>query len=190
MSPNSGIALLLFMATAVGSIQSSAVTQTDVVPPTPKPQFPSLKASNLERKAFKLPEDFEGESNLCLIAFQRNQQKNVNTWIAGLKSINTPASMKIYELPTIAKGPRFFTSWLDGQMRAGIHDKQAREMTITLYLNKSAFRKALVIPTEKTISAILIDKKGNVLWRATGDYNEDKGAELMSALKLLGEAAK
>jgi ATP10 protein len=165
---------------------SAASAQT---PAPVAPHFPPLRASSLERKSYHLPEDFEGDVNVCLIAFKREQQKNVDTWTRGLKPLNLPGNVHVYEMPTISKGPRFFTSWLDGRMRAGIHDKQAREMTITLYLNKGSFRKALAIPDEKTIYVLLIDKQGAVLWRTTGDFTDDKGQELMAALKTLPAAA-
>jgi len=41
--------------------------------------FPSVKASNLEKRDFNLPADFEGERNLLLVAFEREQQKDVDT---------------------------------------------------------------------------------------------------------------
>jgi hypothetical protein len=50
--------------------------------PTAAPEgtFPKLTAANLEKQAFSLPEDFAGDRNLLLIAFQREQQQNVDTW--------------------------------------------------------------------------------------------------------------
>jgi hypothetical protein len=188
--PSSPLSYCVLVALALGGALMTPLAQTDAAATKPKPLFPTLNASNLERKTFHLPQEFEGEKNLCLIAFKRNQQRNVDTWIGGLKSLATPSGLRVYELPTITKGPRWFDTWLDGRMRAGIHDPSAREMTITLYLNKKAFRKALDITSEKTINAILIDKQGNVLWRAEGDYTEAKGRELLSALGKLGEGHK
>ena len=37
----------------------------------PEGTFPKLTASNLEKQTFSLPEDFAGDRNLLLIAFQR-----------------------------------------------------------------------------------------------------------------------
>jgi len=44
-------------------------------------QFPSVTGSNLQRRKLDLPEGFEGELNLVLIAFQQWQQSQVDTWI-------------------------------------------------------------------------------------------------------------
>jgi len=36
--------------------------------------FPSVKATSLEKRDFNLPADFEGDRNLLLVAFEREQQ--------------------------------------------------------------------------------------------------------------------
>jgi hypothetical protein len=68
-------------------------------------------------------------------------------------------------------------------MRMGIPDKKAREVTITLYLNKPAFRKALDMPDEERIYVLLVNRKGEVLWRADGSFHEDKARDLKFALE-------
>jgi len=68
-------------------------------------------------------------------------------------------------------------------MRSGIPGREARARTITLYLDKSSFRKVLNLPDEKQIYAVLIDRSGRVLWRAAGDFDEAKAASLEIALR-------
>jgi hypothetical protein len=68
-------------------------------------------------------------------------------------------------------------------MRAGIPDPVARERTITLYLDKDAFRGALQLATEEDIQALLLDRQGRVLWRAEGILTPDKAASLEAAVK-------
>ncbi len=141
--------------------------------------FPPVQGSNLERRQFHLPGDFEGERNLVLIAFQREQQAEVETWNAPIHELlNRYPDLRFYELPTIKRGNPVFRFWLDSAMRAGIPDRTAREQTITLYLDKEAFRSALDLPSEETIYALLVDRQGRVLWRAEGPFSEEKGREL------------
>jgi hypothetical protein len=141
--------------------------------------FPPVQGSNLERRQFRLPGDFEGERNLVLIAFRREQQFDVDTWSAPIKGLRERfPDLRFYELPTIKRGNPVFRFWLDSAMRAGIPDRTAREQTITLYLDKEAFRAALDLPSEETIYALLVDRQGRVLWRAEGPFTEAKGREL------------
>ena len=148
-----------------------------------KAHFPTLTASNLEKRERSLPADFEGERNLLLVAFEREQQKNVDTWLREMKRFEElDPSFRYYELPTIER-PNAFVRWfIDSGMRRGIPDKKARERTITLYLDKKPFCDALLITDQKTIYAFLVDRAGNVLWKSEGDFDEAKGAGLKSAL--------
>ncbi len=148
----------------------------------PAGTFPKLTASNLEKQALKLPEDFAGERNLLLIAFQREQQKNVDTWLQEMKRFDWAPDFRYYELPTIDKLNPVARWFINSGMRRGIPDRDARARTITLYLDKSSFRKVLNLPDEKQIYAVLIDRSGHVLWRAAGDFDEAKAASLEMAL--------
>ncbi len=53
-----------------------------------------------------------------------------------------------------------------------------RSKTITLYLDKGPFRKALGIPGEDTITILLLNKKGEIVWREEGPCNVDKAKNL------------
>jgi hypothetical protein len=68
-------------------------------------------------------------------------------------------------------------------MHMGIPDKKAREVTITLYLNKPASRKALDMPDEERIYVLLVNRKGEVLWRVDEPFSEEKGRDLKLALE-------
>jgi hypothetical protein len=145
--------------------------------------FPSVKASNLEKRDFNLPADFEGDRNLLLVAFEREQQKDVDTWLIEMKRFEEiDPGFHYYELPTIQRPNAFMRWFIDTGMRHGIPDRKARERTITLYLEKQPFLDSLLIADQKKIYAFLVDRKGNVLWRSEGVFDEAKGASLRSAL--------
>lgn len=153
------------------------------VPAGTTAHFPPLKASNLEKQEFNLPTDFGGDRNLLLVAFQREQQKDVDTWLKEMKRFEElDSSFQYYELPTIERLNAMTRWFIDTGMRRGIPDKKARERTITLYTDKKAFTEALQLPTENTIYALLVDRSGKVLWRAEGTFDETKGLSLKQAL--------
>ena len=84
-------------------------------------------------------------------------------------------------LPWRARGP-IYRTFLNEGMRAGIPNEATRARTITLYLDKPAFRKALDIDNEQNIWLYLFDKSGNVHWRIDGKFNEEKGEALRQAI--------
>jgi hypothetical protein len=155
-------------------------------------RFPQVSGANLERKRLALPQDFEGQVNVLLIAFQQWQQGEVNTWIPAVQQLEaTYPNARYYELPTIRKLNRLAQAFINGGMRTGIPDRLARVRTITLYLEKDAFRRALELPDEDHIHVLLIDADGQVLWRERGVFNADKGAALESQLaQALAEAGE
>jgi hypothetical protein len=150
---------------------------------TPAEVFPPLKASNLEKTELSLPSAFEGKVNLVLIAFERRQQKDVDTWLAALPDIQkSHPGLEYYELPTIKRMGALMRWFIDNGMRGGIPDKKQRARTITLYIDKEPFKKALNIPSEDTIYALLLDKAGQVIWRESGRYDAGKGKSLEDIL--------
>jgi hypothetical protein len=130
---------------------------------SPSAHFPSVKASNLEK---------------------REQQKDVDTWLREMKRFEElDPGFHYYELPTIQRPGAFMRWFIDTGMRHGIPDRKARERTITLYLEKKPFLDALLISDQKKIYAFLVDHKGKVLWRSEGVFDEAKGASLRRALE-------
>jgi hypothetical protein len=149
-----------------------------------QPVFPSVTGSNLQREKRNLPEDLEGELNLVLIAFQQWHQTQVNTWIPFARQLEeTHSGVRYYELPTIQRRNVLARTFINEGMRAGIPDPVARERTITLYLDKHAFREALQLPSEDDIYVLLLDRQGRVLWRAEGAFTPEKGESLAAAVR-------
>jgi hypothetical protein len=72
-------------------------------------------------------------------------------------------------------------------MRAGLPDPVVRERTITLYLDKDEFRQTLQLPHEDDIFVLLLDRQGQVLWRAEGDFTPEKGESLAEQVQMWRE---
>ena len=150
----------------------------------PAAHFPVVKSDNLEGRTFTLPTDFGGERNVVFVAFQREQQKDVDTWVPFVtKQIAANPGTEYYELPTIKRMIGLMKWTINKGMSGGIPDKAAREHTITLYIDKEPFKRALEIPDEKVIHVLIVDRAGTVLWRTSGLFSDEKGAALATALR-------
>ena len=147
-------------------------------------QFPNVSGSNLERKRLDLPDDFAGQINIVLVAFQRWQQTEVDTWIPAARQLEARyEGVRYYELPVIQRPNVLGRVFINEGMRAGIPDPVSRARTVTLYLDKPAFRQALDMPDEEHIYVLVVDRAGRVLWRERERYSEEKGAALEELLK-------
>ena len=147
-------------------------------------KFPSVQGKNLERMMMFFPGDFHSPLNLVFIAFQQWQQTSVNTWLQTANALCAERDdFSCFEFPVIDKLNPLSRWFINEGMRAGIHDQQARERTITLYLDKEAFRDALAIEDERQITLLLCDAGGHVLWRAQGEWLPENETSLLTAIQ-------
>lgn len=176
--------LSLVALTAVTSKVGLGVTPESIV--NGEARFPRLIAPNLEKRTFTLPDDFEGSRNLLLVAFQREQQQQVDTWLREMRRFEElDPEFRYYELPTIQSPNRLVRWFIDTGMRRGIPDQKARSRTITLYIDKQPFLKALGITDESQICCFLVNRSGQVLWRAAGGFDDAKAVSLRECLQSL-----
>jgi hypothetical protein len=143
--------------------------------------FPTVKGENLSGRHMLLPRDFEGNLNIVVVAFYREQQLLVNSWLPAIQELQRKyPEIHMYELPTISKGYVLMKWIIDNGMRSGIKDTKTRDHTITLYTDTKKFRKELELPTDETIYVMLVDSSGAVRWK-TGGSMTPLGATLMNS---------
>ncbi len=147
-------------------------------------RFPNVNGSNLEGRKFNLPEDFEAKLSLIVIAFYPNQQTLANTWLPAVSRLTRKYDgLKFYELPTLSKQDGLARAFIDNGMRAGIQDRATREVTITLYLDRTAFLKSIGETSDRTIYTLLVDRQGEILWRGQGAYTKAQEESLEKVLQ-------
>ncbi|WP_390237479.1 hypothetical protein [Haladaptatus sp. GCM10025707] len=137
-----------------------------------------------EGKEYHLPRDFEGELNLVFVAFRRDQQADVDSWVPFVEDLcATHDGFQYYELPVLSRSYRLVRPFIDGGMRANIEDVNTRERTITAYIDKRPFRWELEILSEHAMHAFLVTRDGEVRWHAPGPLTAGKADELENLLR-------
>ena len=167
---------MLALVPALASAQDAA---------EPRPaHFPPVQGKSLNGRSFALPADFGGTLNVVLIAFQRQQQAEVDTWTPMLRRLAAEHSeLRVYELPTLPRTLKLIRGFIDGGMRGGIPDTAVRAATVTMYIDKTPFKQALTIYTEDRIQVMLVDRAGVIHWRWIGPFGEVAGAALARAVQ-------
>jgi hypothetical protein len=156
-----------------------------------KKMLPNVSGSNLLRQKIKLPSDLRGNLNLLFIAFYQWQQMEVDSWLPLVHELEqTQSGFHYYELPTIKLKNVLAQKFINEGMRAGIPDHSNRERTITLYLDKQAFKRELNMPDEDHIYVLLTDQVGKVLWGARGEMTVEYSQSLWHASKELSLQAE
>jgi len=145
--------------------------------------FPHLAARDLEGRALELPDDFSGAANLVIVAFRREQQPMVDSWIAWFETIAAEhPTLRCYELPVIATRWSPARPFIDGGMAQAVRAQEARRRTLTVYTDVRRVTDALAIEDTETVTVLLVDSDGRLQWRTTGPVTEHAGAGLLATL--------
>jgi hypothetical protein len=142
--------------------------------------FPSITAADLNGREIALPAGLPAERTLLLVAYQREQQYDVDDWIAALDL--RAGAIPWLELPVIRDRGWLFRTYVDWGMRTGITAEAARARVVTLYTDPEAFRSGLGLGDASTIHALVVDRTGRVLARADGRFDAARWAPLAAAL--------
>ncbi len=136
--------------------------------------FPKVNGIDLEGKTQELPTVFKNKFNLVIVAFKRQQQEQVDTWIKTIEPIlKENSNLNFYEIPLIYELSAFKRMWVNNGMRLGIAQDEARKRTITVYTNRDEFFKIMQMQ-ENEIYALLIDNSGKILWKKAGIADSQK----------------
>jgi hypothetical protein len=133
--------------------------------------FPQVRARNLEGVDVDLPAGFAGDRNIVAIAFQRNHQSLVDSWIPWFEEqASTDPGLRFYELPTIGRIWAPIRNLIDGGMAAAIREPAILQRTLTVYGDVNRVTRPLGIEERSTIALLLIDGSGHVRWRGAGGF--------------------
>ena len=120
-------------------------------------KFPSVTGRNLNKKTVTVPDDYNNKPLLVIAAFEQWQQRVVDEVIAAFDANGLGERHTIIEIPVIQRSTRFRQIRLDTIMRAVIRDRDVRQRTVTVYLDKKAFRDSLDITNDSAVHWFLID---------------------------------
>jgi hypothetical protein len=146
--------------------------------------FPELPTRDLEGAERGLPADLEGERNVVILAFQRGQQRLVDSWVPWLetRALDDPG-LRFYEVPTIGTGWRPVRAVIDGGMASAIRDRAVRRRTLTAYVPIGPVTAALGITDTSDIWLFLVGHDGDIAWRGRGGFSEETADGLVAALR-------
>jgi len=146
-------------------------------------EFPEIEARSLSGRTYRLPGDLDGDRNVLVVAFKRNQQEAVDGWLPALLALEARVpGLHVYEVPTIS-GAWSPARWLiDGGMTRGIPDADARARTLTSYTDVARVLTALGLEGPETISIVLVERSGRIVWQERGRFDQEKLRGLSTTL--------
>ena len=150
--------------------------------------FPQINGIDLQGTKRELPKSFEGKLNIVTVAFKREQQAEVDTWIPIAEEISKEnPDIHFYEVPLIYELGAFSRTWINNGMRFGIPNEIARKRTITVYTDRKKFFELMKMEEDK-IYTLLLDSDGKILWQTDGPSSKEKIQSLKKILKAKSKA--
>ncbi len=145
--------------------------------------FPTVSAEALDKRKVTLPADLEGQINLLLLSFAPDQQNQLETWTAASQALqHTNFSFRAYRIPVADRENFIFRWWANASLRSDETDPELWHWVVPIYVEKAPMRAQLGIADENSVVALLVDKAGRVLWRATGASTAQTRASLAAAV--------
>jgi len=153
-----------------------------LLPAQQQPVFPQVTAYNLAKQKVTLPGGMAGKTDLLLISFAPEQQKDIQSWLeAGQAIQHSNFQFHYYELPVEGRENFVFRWWETSSLRSDESDPESWPWIVPLFVDRHTFMTGLNIPNEKQVVVLLVDRQGHILWRASGPMTPDKRASLMAA---------
>lgn len=173
--------LLITLSACIGAGDLSGMTQRG------ENRFPTMEGIDLMGDERVIPDSFAGDLNIVAVAFEREQQADVNTWIAEMDALmGAYEDLRFYEIPVIYEVSAPYRFWINNGMRSGIPSDAARERTITVYTEREPFLETMDMSVDQ-ITVLLLDDSGQIVWRADGALTDEA---LEGLKKQLDEHAK
>lgn len=147
--------------------------------------FPGLRGTNLIdfEGVVNVPADLGGLQKLIVVAYDVEQQADVEAWLEPLEELNADfPDLRGYYVPLLPKDTADRAGFILGGMSAVAGSNENRERTIVVFTSVEKFNELLEIASTDTIQLFLLDEKNRIIWRATGAYNAALLDELREAL--------
>lgn len=152
--------------------------------------FPKIKAVSLAHAEVTLPDAAKGRVTLIAIAFQRQAQRMLDSWLLPFEeAFGNEAGFTVYEVPMI-KGFVFklMARTIDAGMRAGI-PKQKHGHVVTYYGNAANYRRILAIEDKSLGYVFLLDNDGIIRWCGHGFAEPEEITRLIAIAKSLSQSS-
>lgn len=148
---------------------------------------PTLHARSIDQQQVLLPQQLPAERTLALVGYTRNHRSEIDSWIQGLR-LDKDATIAWLRMPV-------FNDPGTPQARAVIenkllerHPREAdRARLMPVFTNREAFIRAAGLSSAEHASILVLGRDGQVLARAEGMYDEDKGQALRETLLARGD---
>jgi hypothetical protein len=145
-------------------------------------RLPVLAAKRPDHQAVLLPQGLPAERTLALVAFQRTQRSEVQSWIDGLRleEDRTIAWLRMAVLND--PGNEQAREAIEARLSERTSSGTDRSRLVRVFTDRDAFVRAAGLTSAEHAWVLVLNRDGKVLARAEGAFDEDKARALRQTL--------
>ena len=148
--------------------------------------LPALMSHTLSQRAMTVPEDLPSDRTLALITFKRTQKEHADSWIQGLNLKNDP-SIKWIRMPVVNDpGTPEGRDEIQSRLLGRYTDENERANLLPVFVDRKNFIRSAGLSGVDQAVAVIVNRRGEVLARAEGRFDEAKAANLRETLRAQG----
>jgi hypothetical protein len=145
-------------------------------------QFPAFMAKTLSKRPMTVPQDLPSDRTLALITFKKTQREHAEGWIEGLKLRNDP-SISWMRIPVLNDpGTEEGRDEVQARLMGRYTEEAERANLLPVFTNRDRFIRAAGLRGSEQVVAVVVNRRGDVLARAEGPFDEAKAANLRETL--------
>lgn len=169
-----GVALVLATTLLSTAVNSQA--------PATRGQLPALTGDNLNSRSMTLPRDLPADPALLFIAFDQDQQSQIDSWTKGLSD---SAALPWLEVPIIEPSNAFVRAMIAGGMRRDITTTEVRERVVTVFTAPGPVARAIgCTDYRKRLCVAVAEKSGRIRLVITGAFSPDAAKRVLASMGL------
>jgi hypothetical protein len=145
-------------------------------------RLPTLHAKRLNQQPIALPHGLPAGRTLALVAFQRGQRGEIESWIKGMQ-LRENDSIPWLKMPVLDDpGSESARAVIESGMLARHVGEVDRARLVPVFTNRDAFIRAAGLSSPDHAWVLVIGRDGQVLARVDGEYSQEKAQALRETL--------
>jgi hypothetical protein len=149
-------------------------------------QLPEVSGYTLEGERLNLPADLAAPATLIVIIEEDPFAEDLGSWRE--LALQLEDEVPAFFLVTMGDKRGLSRSMAAGRLRAEVKDPALRANLVPVFQDGGDLRSSLEIASSSRVSAVLVSRSGDVVWRARGPAGKKAIEEIRSSLRApLGE---
>jgi hypothetical protein len=147
-------------------------------------RMPAISAQTLSKIPVPIPSGLPADRTLALIAFQGAQRADIDSWINGMNLRDSQSTIAWMRMPVLEDpGDAAGRAAIEARLLARYPRADDRALLVPVFTDRTAFIRAAGLGSPDQVHAVVVNRHGEVLARAGGQFSEEKARALLETLR-------